>query len=284
MKKLTWILTFLISYTFCFSQESQEIVLNYNWDKKEFNEKTESIKFKNGVTYNIKINGINTSIIGYKIKSKAYTMISTVPDILKPYLGISEEPVLNEIVLKQIIAGEKPKPEPDSIFLKSKELYKKLCDLKKESDLLYKCTKTATNITKACEAQNNVKRIFDAESIDDLKEKVILYSKYVILAQEIYKKSLEENTSNNTMIDKYNKLSYWADTIKSKNYLLYANFIENSVKAKNTIEYKPFKAEKDIVDLNMTFIDTYVKDTIYNSSVSFYTNRNHSFDFSTGFL
>jgi len=74
------------------------------------------------------------------------------------------------------------------------------------------------------------------------------------------------------------------DSIKSVNFLSCVNFIENSRNARDYIEYIPFKAEKDLVDLRVIFTDKYTKDTIYNSSLPFYTSRNFSFDFSSGFF
>jgi len=51
--------------------------------------------------------------------------------------------------------------------------------LKKESDLLYKSTKKAIDTAKARNAQNIVKKIFNAKSIDDLEKKVFLYSNQI---------------------------------------------------------------------------------------------------------
>ena len=246
MKKLTLILTFVAFYSLCYSQEIIE--LNFNIDKKQFNEKTESIEFHAGETYKIKINGINTSIIGYKIRSKAYTLTSAIPEIIKPvFPGMTEVPVIET-------SDQKHKADSfrNDLCSKSEEKYKKLCLLKEESDLLYKYTKTEVDTKKADSIRIKILDVFDTKSIDDLKWIVNIDSKYIIVAQEICKKSMEEYPDDNT-IDQYNRLSCIVDTIKSRNYPLYIAFIENSLKAKNYIEFAPFKAEKDIVMQRIQF-------------------------------
>jgi len=284
MKKLLLILTFIAYYAFCYSQELIE--LKFDPVKKEFDKKTESVKVKSGVSYKVKITGLNTSVFDYGIKIKSYTLTSPVPDILKPFLpDISK--ILRLDSTKFSMLGEVVETafglNLNRLYAESKVKYDKLCQLKIVSDSLYEHTKSKININEAYAALNDIKKIFEANSLNEIKRQVILFSKYIILAQEIYKNEIGKKP-NDEMIINYNELSCIYDTIKTKNYLLYVTFIENSLKAKDYIESRPFKAEKDIIDLNLTFVDNYVKDTVYKSSLSFYIRGNLSFDFSTGFF
>ena len=285
MKKLTLLLISVVFSSFCYTQEIIE--LNFNSNNKSFKEKTESIKFKSGKTYKVRINGLNTSYIGNKIESKSYILTSTIPDIIKPiYPGITDASAIRKFNLDQ----ESPdlKGQLNEVYLESIQRYNKLRQLKDYSDSLYNCTKIAVDTVKADLVLKEVQRIFDVKSLIDLKQQVNLALKYIFVANELFKKKMVESPINkiidNKLIDNYAELTYILESINSENYLLYVNFIQQSLKGKNYIESKPFKAEKDIVDLNLTFIDNYTKDTVYNSSVSFYTRGNFSFDFSTGFF
>lgn len=280
----------IANFHYCYSQDT--IDLRYDSKKKHFIENTESIKFKYGKTYQLRILNVNTSFIDSKIESKSYILSSSTPEILKPILpGISDEASVLEGFTKEDSLNLKG--QLNEVYLETVRKYNNLKELKSNSDALYKWnllkieSKKADSI-KADSIKKIVLAIFAVDSLSDLKRKVNLSVKYVEIANELFKSKMEgidiDKIIKNKIIDNYAEISHILEVIKSDNYLKYVNFIEKSLASKDNIMSKPFKAEKDLVDLNITLIDTYKPDTLYNSFVSFYTSGNLSFDFSTGFF
>ncbi|MCJ7446536.1 MAG: hypothetical protein MUO72_02470 [Bacteroidales bacterium] len=282
MKKLLMSIIIIANVHFCFSQEI--IDLHYDSKKKEFKEKTESIKFKSGETYQVKIHNVNTSYISWKLESKSYILSSSTPDIIKPiFLGITDEALISKYSLKK-----ESLVQLNKVYLRTIDYYNNLQALKSNSDSLYKWNLKKIDTGKADSIRNIVFGIYKVDSLLKLKRNVNLAIKYIEVANELFKAKMPEiNTDElikNKIIENYAEISYVLDIVKSDNYLKYVKFIESSLKPQVTIMSEPFKAEKDVVDLKITLIDNYKPDTLYNFSVSFYTHGNGSFDFSTGFF
>jgi hypothetical protein len=283
MKRAILILLVSGAAILCYSQE--EIELKFNLEKKYFETKTEKECFKAGKNYTVTIRGINSAVIGYRIKSKSFALSSPIPEVLKPvFPSLTEEVVIGFTGAQKNTMGIKENIRRNSsLYIEAKKQYEKLQSLKSMSDSLYDYTKTKANPSKACNVMHKLENMYNVKTVDELRNKVILSSKYIIAVHEIYKKSMADTTDQKN-IDEYNNLSLFADILNAKNYVSYVNFIQNSVDATNEIIYKPVKAEKDVVDLNILFTDKYTRDTVYNSSVSLYTYGNLSLDFSSGFF
>lgn len=295
MKSLLICTILIANINFCFSQEI--IDLNFDLKKKELSPKSKKIKFKSGKTYQVKIHNVNTSYMGSKLETESYILYSSTPDILTPiFLGITGNSQFYNNSKKQA-DNLNPKILVDScmtlnkIYKRAMENYNNLRALKRNSDSLYSWSQDKTTKIQADSIKSIVFKIFGDDSIDsflDLKRKVNLSINYIVVSNELFKGKIEnmrtEELINNNIIEHYAELRYVTKVIQSDNYYKYVKFIENAINPDTIIYSKPFIAEKDIVDLNITIVNNYKIDTLYNSSISFYTSKNCSFDFSTGFF
>jgi len=286
MKKIIIILVLVALGLFCQSQET--INLNFDSRNKNIIENTHKKQIKAGENYNIIIHGINTAVINSKVETNAYILSSSVPEIIKPiFSGIPDESNLN----KDFETSFRAYPDSGLYFLYLKTMYHygKLQVLKNTSDELYKKTKNKPDTNFAKIKMNKVKSEFNVQTVDEaLKQHINSSIHFINASNELYKKKLE-NTVIDTIINKglldcYAQISLAKKSLESDNYLRYFNFIKKSQNSKNYSDTIRFKAEKDVVDLDVTFIDAYAKDTLINTKLSFYTMGNWSFDFTSGFF
>lgn len=124
-------------------------------------------------------------------------------------------------------------------------------------------------------------------SIDSIEEKYYQYSNYIIAARDLFKGFIETNpdfiAEDQEIINYYSTISYYVEKIQGDNYYKYLQFIISSRDAKNYFTSRSLKVDKDMVELNIILIDNYKKDTLYNETLPFFSEKTCSFDFSTGF-
>lgn len=290
MKKLLLLLLVSVNIEFTYSQEI--INLHFDYQKKEFTSKTEKIKFKAGKTYQVIIYNVNTAIISSELKPDSYHLSSPTPEILIPFYQEIDE--ASDAITRDISESTSPKNPLDEIFIQAIKDYNNLRTLKIKSDSLYKSISDSlykpgkihqnNNSLKAYSAKNEVFKVFDVDTLPDLKRQVNITISYIEIANDIFKSKMKGISIDNDLVEKSAEMLYISNTIKSGNYLGYVNFIENALNPDTIIISEPFRAEKDIVELKITLIDSYKSDTLYNSSIPFYTRGNLSFGFSTGFF
>jgi hypothetical protein len=294
MKKLLLLLIVFVNIEFTYSQEPVNLYFDYN--KKELKPKTEKINFKAGKTYQVIIHNVNSAIIGSELKSESYYLSSPAPDIISPFFqGISF--ASDVMKTKMMIAAGSSNPF-DSIYNQAISYYCNLRALKIKSDYLYNAISDSLYNTGNIQKENNheiaesvkneVFEIFNAANFPELTAKVNHAIFCIEIANEVFKSKIEEvnieTIVNYNLVEKSAEILYISNIIKSENYPGYVSFIENSLNPDPIITSEPFKAEKDMAELKVTLIDTYKSDTLYNSSIPFYTSGNWSFSFSTGFF
>jgi len=297
MKKLFLSLTI----TLCALCHSQTVIdLNFDPKTQKVTEKTKKISFSSGKEYIVHLHGLNSAYIDPKITSASKILSSATPTLLTTLLpGINESSVFN-------LSGEKKSlVENDSlvfdIYADAVYRYNRLRQLKSEADTLYETTKYRSNSTLAKLKYDKIAELFidDSDVITEIrrsrptdvhsnliKRKINLDIQFIQGARDYYKALVQDSggSVSTELVNIYSELSYISTAIGSIEYLKYFSSIDKSLTSTDIIKSKPFKAEKDVVDLQMILIDNYKNDTIFKDKVEFFTKNNFAFHFSSGFF
>ncbi|WP_194777146.1 hypothetical protein [Pararhodonellum marinum] len=263
-----------------FSQDT--IVLSFK--EKDF--KLEKLplnhrKLKQGESYKLKIKGVNSAHIKASINPKSFNLQSNIPEPLKPlFPGIITNPVFNLHTEKKEIE----KGFTDLFNMVSNE-YKFLENVRKLAKDVYDSTK----FNPSKEKLNKIAEKYPV-TIDSLLINKVKYSlSSISYAKEIFSiwfngRLESSHNVNANAFEIGNFLQNVELAINENDYLGKAIFLESSMKAKSEIPTTGFKALKDGVDLQISIIDTYKKDTLYKGEIEFINYKKWSFDFSTGFV
>ncbi|MCK9401699.1 MAG: hypothetical protein M0Q51_17160 [Bacteroidales bacterium] len=285
MKKVTILMTFVLFSIISYSQKLIE--LNYDSGKKEICEKTKKINLRVGELYKVKINGINSSVINAKLETTTYSLNSNTPELIKPlFPGVVDASQLENLFyfVDSLFAVSRL----NDIYDEALSKWNILSELKSFADTLYKKTENSPNPKESSTALYNAYSLLNVHSNDELKKQTSILINFIILAKEIYQKKMEEASPDNIiaeqLIQNCSELYFYYEKLTKDNYLRYATFIIESQKSKPYLESETFKAEKDLVDLNVILVNNYVKDTVLKDVLPFYTKGSWSFDFSSGFF
>jgi len=301
MKRLLFLGLSLLIPIAAISQKIIELKLDNETKKLEY--KSKDIKnivkenLKVGNNYQFMIKDVNRSYINAKVTSESYYLASEVPAVISGhFIGIPGNHIS--------ISGMKAIVNPDfkKIFQETCVSYNKLKTLKSESNSLYDSIKvepldqahlvSATTKLQMLEKEFGVSDGTSAPDIEMLKRHINAYIQYIFVAKSIFEKQIEiipiNKLNSYEFPTMYAEIQYIYENVKNENYLKYLSLLDkayNDSKGADTVVMsKPFVAEKDLIDVEVTLIDSYTNDTIYNSTLTLYTKGRFNFDFSTGFF
>lgn len=237
--------------------------------------------------YNLKVTGLNSAVISLKVTAKPFEISSAAPEILKTVLpGITTS----------LTGGPKGIAEPSRNLEDYRDNINKSLDrlneLKKASDNLYKSTIFNSDTEKAKSALQNIISLYRNNGENVNEENIEAYVKQDISYASTVKAITDELLKKEIVLEKYKYVSLIAEInrtnelIKSGNYPRYIEFLKKSTVAKNFVLSKPFYPEKDLVELKVSFVDTYAGDTISTVTRTLYTKKagGIGLSFSSGFF
>ena len=121
--------------------------------------------------------------------------------------------------------------------------------------------------------------------LESLNNKIIEYQKYIESGKTLFYSYLEKlKQPNADMLESYSQLVFLAEQVEKSDFRKYSNFIHKSQTSKNQTNSIKFSPSKDGVDIDITLINSYVKDTLLKKPFSVYSSGGLSFDFTTGFF
>jgi len=307
MKKLVFIVV-LINSLVILGQDKK----NITFDLKNKKLKIDDNNIRSGKSYMLEFNNINTSFMQIKIEGKSYSLISNIPDVLKPiFPGISNisDLLKNKTLQEMKIDSANIRNSYDAIYLNVKIEEEKLNTLKNEFSSLYNYAsktenynKTDSIITKAINSLDTIFKVFKIKNnsiiqddikkkFPDLKNEISKSINYIIASSEFFKNRIEKARTADIVY--YSKLlEYYSDLLRKSNdlqktnYMNFFQFITKAMTMSNTYEYKKaVSSKKDILDVKVIIINSVTKDTILKEVLTFRTyNGGLKFDFSTGFF
>lgn len=276
------LLNFLILFI-SFNLFSQEIILEYDKDKKVFNVIGDINKVRKGEKYTVKLININNAHISTVSKVTISEYISNIPEILKPiFTGISDNSMFGFV---STIGGN----HKDS-YIQALKAFKYLENIQNESNELYKKTnfnvKISEDSMRVLAKKTRDILLNGLNSIDEIVLEIEKKKSFIKSTRESYNKQIEdltfEDCDYDLILSEYSDINLMNAKVQKTDYLGSLAFVKKSLKADTSLVVKKFTADKDIVDLDLKIYDNFKKDTIYNKTLSFKTYGNWSVDFSTG--
>lgn len=233
------------------------------------------LKLEYGKNYRLQIDSVNSAHIRAVITSKAFNLQSNISEPLKvllPGTGVSTDFELGFVEANTIIESARMA----YLFLQTVD------SLSKE---IYKATKFAPSDSKVKMIVGD-KLPIDKEGATVKKtEESIFFVTYLSEKYSIWHdKTLENGEINEEFFKIGSEIQSMKKVIDKQDFLSKATFIEKSMKAKPDVMTSGFKAVKDGVDLQISIIDNYLKDTLYKGEIEFVNYKMWNFDFSTGFI
>jgi len=295
MKKIILtILTVTLVVNLTYSQN--ELIYSFKEKKLVSNE-----GINNGEEYILKVIDVNSAKMMLKSKPVFSSASLSTPDILKPILGTSLENYYPPKVGYSIYNYdfENGKTDLDSILSKAKRLYSSKKIISDYRVLAKKCINELITIYKnnyeygntniellIADYSTDIATLIttddfkkDKENVKLLKEivnKEIKMQKYVI---QIAKTRLKNNPNFD---ERELHTLYYLESAQENDYANYLDYIINSLTAQEYILSPTFKAQKDIVVLNNSFINSIDRDTIMKESLELYVKNKFVLSFSTG--
>tara|TARA_R110000868_G_scaffold45485_3_gene151031 strand:+ start:9508 stop:10833 length:1326 start_codon:yes stop_codon:yes gene_type:complete len=243
-------------------------------------------EIKKGESYVLIIEGINTAVVKETIEFKPFMISSDTPEIIKPFfLGISNSSEIDYGIGIASVATTSTNADLDPLYDNAVLYYNLLVSLKNNSNELYSSSVFETNKKKADSLIQPTLDLFDADDLDDLNSKINISETYIKSINELFKIRLDKASNVSTaIIEKFARLTKISKDLSDKDFTKYSNFIFASTKAENQTKPEVFIAKNDGLDIDITLINTYSKDTITKKTIDFYSKGNFSFDFSSGFF
>ena len=272
--RLCFVVLFALVFVQSFAQEIRKI--GYEQDGNHLGVlENKLLKLEYGKNYKLQIESVNSAHIRAVISSKAFNLQSSISEPLKvlfPGTGVSTDfqPGIVETI---------------TLIDSARMAYLFLQEVDSLSKEVYKATKFAPSDSK-------VKMIIGDELPIDKEgatvkktEESISFITYFSEKYSIwFDKTLENGDVNEEFFKMGSLIQSMKKVIDKQDFLGKATFIEKSMKAKPEVMTSGFKAVKDGVDLQVSIIDTYLKDTLYKGEIEFVNYKMWNFDFSTGFL
>lgn len=232
-------------------------------------------KLKFEESYKLRIEGINSAHIKTVINPKSFSLQSNISEPLKVlFPGMSTNFDISKAV-----------PDSITIFDSALIAFDYLHKIDSLSKVVYEATKFSPSPDATKKLINHLLPIEnEGETLQKTEESILLltylFEKYSVW----FDKYLERNDVDDELFNIGLKLQSMKNVIEKNDFLGQATFLEKSMKAKSEMKTTGFKALKDGVDLQISIIDTYKKDTIYKGEIEFINYKKWSFDFSTGFI
>lgn len=280
------VLSFLICISLVFTLNptySQDIIdLVYKNEGNQLDDlKWSSRKLKHGDNYKLNIGGVNSAHIKVIINPKSFNLQSNIPEPLKPlFSGITSNDYKKGAEKKFDFEAGFP-----IIFDKVKEEFEYLEKVRNSAKDLYDSTKFNPSTEELERVAEFYEIRIDSALVKEVKYSLSSISYFKERFSIWFNSRLESGEVVNSNAFELGKLFERIElAINENDYLGKATFLERSIEAKNEVPTSAFKAIKDGVDLQISIIDTYLKDTLYKGEIEFVNYGMWSFDFSTGFI
>ncbi|MFD2200182.1 hypothetical protein [Shivajiella indica] len=234
-----------------------------------------SRKLKLGENYRLTVDGVNSAHIKAVIKPKSFNLQSNISEPLKVgFPGISTSGDVGKVY--------------DELNTKIDAVRKSYSFLQ----LVDSLSKEVFKATRFSPSDSIVRKIIgdklpinlEGETLKKTEENIIFLSYFAEKYSLWFNKKLENGTLNEEDFKLGLELQIIRKVIDKEDFLNKAAFLEKSMKAKPSITTEGFKAENDGVDLQISIIDTFKKDTLYKGEIEFVNYKMWNFDFSTGFI
>jgi hypothetical protein len=234
-------------------------------------------KLLHGENYRLQIDGVNNAHVRAVINPKSFNLQSNISEPLKVLfpgdgtnLGISESPGVSV-----------------SLFTDAKDAFDFLIGVDTLSKIVYDTTKFNPSPDFTRKLINNLglePKYEEGKIIQKTEESILLISYFFEKYTVWFDKYLEKNDSYESFFEMALKLKSMKNSIDKDDFLNKAAFLEKSMKAKPEVFTSGFKAVKDGIDLQVSILDTFKKDTLYKGEIEFVNYKMWNFDFSTGFI
>jgi len=235
-----------------------------------------------GEQYQIKISGVNSAHTSLKVKAKSKEIYTPIPDVVKTILpGITGNLSVNN--------GAFVATTQKNLFSKVDSIVKHLNIIKKKAEELHELSLFKPDIPKANDFYKDIFNLYnnkiknEAELIDTVFAEI----QFLTVLKDIGESSIQNNPSlEPNVIEGLARINMIANELKEHDYHMFFQYIDRSRKADNFVKSKSFKAEKDLVELNLILVNTFTKDTLVNETRTLYTKGGSSvgLSFSTGFF
>ncbi|MGB3776573.1 MAG: hypothetical protein WA951_15050, partial [Leeuwenhoekiella sp.] len=226
----------------------KSIELTYDAQNNTLNRKNIPQKLKDGVTYNIVLNGVNSAYILPYTEVTASKYISDVPDILRSlYVGIPDNAVGMNFPQNATL-----KPE---FYLQATKYYRDLSNIKRITDDLYLQTRFQPKTEVAEAKKQELFQALGVRSIQEAYDQAVRAKKYIEGALAIYnfqianKEVQSSDTSN--FLEEYTTLSGYNENVGAIDYAYLLNFMEASQQASPEITIAQIIASDDVIDLDL---------------------------------
>jgi len=276
--KRSWLLSLLCT---CAIHSQQRIELSYGPDTGTITFPLEGPKVKASMEYTLVLTGINSAHIGVISELHSKEFVSGIPDLLGPILpGIRDNSIFGTLETES--GGER------RAFLNAIRSYQRLERLRELGDALYGETRFAPDTAKAWARYDQLFEELEPSSLDELALDIEQAEYYAQALLQSYSEQIGtmkiSDSLQHGLLHEYSVLRRITDRMERHDYPGTLDFIWRSLSATDSIYIGRFRAEGDVVDLELGLIDTYTGETLYEGTLSFETHGNFSFDFSTGFF
>lgn len=276
--KRSLLLSFLCT---CAIHSQQRIELTYAAENGTITIQGEAPKVKVPMEYALVLTGINSAHVGAIGRLQAREFVSDIPELLRPlFPGIRDNSVFESIEME---------PEKErSPFLHAVGTFGKLERIGELGDALYAETRFAPDTARARARCDQLLEELQSSSLERLKLEVEQAQYYIEALIQSYSVQIEtvgiSDSLQHKLVQEYSVLRRIKDRLERRDHLEILGFMERSLYATDSIFIGRFRAEGDVVDLELELTDTYTGEFLYEGTLSFMAHGNFSFDFSTGFF
>lgn len=265
----------------CAIHSQQRIVLAYGPETGTITFPEESPKVRVPMEYDLVLTGINSAHIGVTSKLQSREFVSDIPELLGPlFPGISDNSIFGTFETEP--GGQRRS------FLHAIRSFEKLERLRELGDALYRETRFAPDTARARVRYEQLLEELQTGSLDEPILEIEQAQYYIEGLVMSYSSQIEtmgvSDSLHYELVHEYSVLRKIRDRMEQYDYSGILDFIRTSLTATDTLYIGRFRAEGDVVDLELVLTDTYTGESLYEGTLSFGTHGSFSFDFSTGFF
>ncbi|GAF02286.1 hypothetical protein [Saccharicrinis fermentans] len=279
-----------------FEKPQHAITLKYYSDKKAL-VIDKPFWLKKNTEYTVFIEGVNSAIVKQQFHQKSFFWVSERPKILETIfpMGSSYQYLISKEV-GDLSAPESMNAEstcvPKSLSSLIEEAiikYQNLMDIKQGILNLYESTAILPNMEMAVNTSDTISILLGGKDLsdDEFAMKIKEHHLFVKTVEELYAaylSQLKPDCVSKECIRNAILLRLYVEEIEGVNYAKLLAFLKASKKAKEKIMVSSFKADKDLVELDVKLMNTFTGDTLADNKIVLDTYGGWSFDFSTGFM
>lgn len=272
--KLPW-LFLVLSCVPGFSQERIEL----RFDPGEGRVEASRLKVRHGHVHTLDLTGINSAHTALSWELGSYEFVSPIPEMLVPLIpGFVDDAVFG---FPESEKGERERP-----YRQALRSFNALERLRVQGDSLFRATQYSPDTALAKAMGDRLLEELQLGSFDRLAleiERTRYYMEALLQAYGVQVESLGPGDPQaQALLLEYADLKRMRDRLATGDHAKALDFMLRSRTATSHLSLGGFRAEKDVVDLQLQVLDTYTGETPYRGTVSFVTYGHFSFDFSTG--